>query len=393
MKSKTASILFILAVIAAIHIVGIFFFMRSGKEGKGKAAETEVTSEKAKAEAEAIAKVEEKIRKKAEEKVLDTPPLPYDYSLAVNGNISDIPASATAKSGILVDLNDRKVLWAKNVKEGVAIASMTKMMTLLIAMEDIRSGKASLSSDVKVTSHACKIGGSQVYLDQRESFKLEPLLKTIAIKSANDSAYLVSEYLGNGDVESFIQRMNQKAEYLNMPGTKFFNAHGLPGNTSKEDNVSSAEGMAILAEVLLRYPEVVQWAATPTFTFREGTDKPMLITNHNKLINDCPGVDGMKTGFINRSGFCITVTCKRADRRLIAVVTGFNTWKDRNNFVKKLLDWGYRRAPQVEAGKVPASTPVKTASTAKTETIKKTTAVKKTADKKTADKKASTTKR
>jgi len=369
MKSKTASILFILAVIAAIHIVGIFFFMRSGKEGKGTATEPEATSEKAKAETDAIAKVEENIRKKAEEKAKDTPPLPYDYSLAVNGNLSEIPASSVAKSGILVDINTRKVLWAKNPKESVAIASMTKMMTLLIAMEDIRNGKASLSTDVQVTKHAYKIGGSQVYLDPRESFKLEDLLKTIAIKSANDSAYLVSEYLGNGDVESFIQRMNKKAEYLNMPGTKFFNAHGLPGNTSKEDNVSSAEGMAMLAEVLLRYPEIVTWAATPTFTFREGTDKPMLITNHNKLINDCPGVDGMKTGFIDRSGFCITVTCKRGDRRLIGVVTGFNTWRDRNAFMKKLLDWGYRRAPIVESGKLPPpvkAAPVKKAPTKKT---------------------------
>jgi len=374
MKSKTASILFILAVIAAIHIVGIFFFMRSGKEGKGTATEPEATSEKAKAETDAIAKVEEKIRKKAEEKAKDTPPLPYDYSLAVNGNLSEIPASSVAKSGILVDINTRKVLWAKNPKESVAIASMTKMMTLLIAMEDICNGKASLSSDVKVTNHAQKIGGSQVYLDPRESFKLEDLLKTIAIKSANDSAYLVSEYLGNGDVESFIQRMNQKSEYLNMPGTKFFNAHGLPGTSSKEDNVSSAEGMAVLAEVLLRYPEIVTWAATPTFTFREGTDKPMLITNHNKLVNDCPGVDGMKTGFINRSGFCTTVTCKRGDRRLIAVVTGFNSSKDRNNFIRKLLDWGYRRAPLVESGKVPP--PVKS------EPVKKT-ATKKTTSKKT----------
>lgn len=390
MKSKTASILFILAVIAAIHVVGIFFFMKSGKEGKAGSSSTattttepEATGEKAKTEAEAIARVEEKIRKKAVERVLDTPPLPYDYHFAVNGNISDIPASATAKSGILVDLNDRKVLWAKNVKDGVAIASMTKMMTLLIAMEDIRNGKASLDSDVKVSNQACKIGGSQVYLDSRESFKLEDLLKTIAIKSANDSAYLVSEYLGNGDVESFIQRMNKKAEYLNMPGTRFFNAHGLPGNSSKEDNISSAEGMAILAEVLLRYPEVVQWASTPTFKFREGSGKEMIITNHNKLVNDCPGVDGMKTGFINRSGFCITVTCKRADRRLIAVVTGFNTWKDRNNFVKKLLDWGYRRAPDIESGKAPARA---TAAPAKSEAPKKT-ASKKTADKKTATKK------
>jgi len=355
MKSKTASILFILAVIAGIHIVGIFFFMKSGKDGKG--AGSEASSERSEAEADAIAKAEEKIKKKAEERAKDTPPLPYDYSLAVNGNIPELPQGSIAKSGILVDLNDRKVLWTKNAKEGVPIASMTKMMTLLIAMEDIRNGKVSLSTEIKVTNSAEKIGGSQVYLDPRETFKLEDLLKTIAIKSANDSAYLVSEFLGGGDVESFITRMNQKAEYLNMPGTKFFNAHGLPGNTSKEDNVSSAEGMAILAEVLLRYPEIVEWASTPTFTFRE--NKPMLITNHNKLINDCPGVDGMKTGFINRSGFCITVTCKRADRRLIAVVTGFNTWRDRNAFMKKLLDWGYRRAPLVESGKIPAAVPVK----------------------------------
>jgi D-alanyl-D-alanine carboxypeptidase (penicillin-binding protein 5/6) len=137
--------------------------------------------------------------------------------------------------------------------------------------------------------------------------------------------------------------MNKKAEDMNLRGTKFFNPHGLPGDTPEQDNVSTPEDMALIAGELLKYPQVVEWASTWSCAFGENRPKPMIITNHNHLIKDCLGVDGMKTGFIKRSGFCSAITCKREGRRFIAVVTGFPDYKTRDTFVTELLDWGYKQ--------------------------------------------------
>jgi len=275
---------------------------------------------------------------------------PFLYDTAVKGDIGSIQGSNEATSGILVDLDTRHVLWAKNAKEAFPIASMTKMMTILIAYEDIEAGRngVTLDSQVKVTPAAMKIGGSQVYLDPKESFALKDLLKMVSIKSANDAAYLVAEYLGGGDVYSFVKRMNVRAKELGMTSTVFHNPHGLPEKPSTMDNVSSPEDLSILAEHILEHPQLMEWASTWTTDFREpGQKGHMLITNHNHLVQGspkaCPGVDGLKTGFINRSGFCITVTCKRGGKRTVAVVTGFPSFPARDTYIKRLLDWGYAR--------------------------------------------------
>ena len=268
----------------------------------------------------------------------------FQYKQAIEGNIACIPLSAEATTGILVDIDSRKVLWAKNQREATPIASMTKMMTLLLAMEDIANRQdLSLETPVKVSNAASKIGGSQVYLDPKETFPLGELLKTVAIKSANDSAYLVAEFLSGGDVSGFIARMNRRAKQLKMPSTNFVNPNGLPVD-SGENSTSSPEGMALLAEQLLEYPQVVKWTSSITDTFREpGVKGHQVLTNTNKLLGNCAGVNGMKTGFIRVSGFCITVTCTRGGKRMVAVVTGFQDKNHRTNFIKKLLDWGYRR--------------------------------------------------
>ncbi len=276
---------------------------------------------------------------------------PFIYQYAVNGNIPALPGSRNATSGILVDLNTRNVLWAKNPRKAYPIASMTKIMTCLIAYEDVLAGRNGLTLDtpIKVSVAAMKIGGSQVYLDSRETFPLRDLLKAASIKSANDAAYLIAEYVGQGSVESFVKRMNERAAQIHMANTRFHNPHGLPGSKASLDNVSSPEGMARLAEEALRHPQLIRWASTWMDTFRTpGTKGFMKIKNHNYLIQGspeaAPGVDGLKTGFINRAGFCLTATCLRDNRRLVAVVTGYPLRKERDRFVRKLLDWGYARA-------------------------------------------------
>ena len=275
---------------------------------------------------------------------------PYDYSGAVTGNIPGMKSALPGKSGIVIDLETRRVLWSRNAKQAVPIASMTKLMTILVAYEIVTdpSSGVTLRTPVKVSVAAYKIGGSQVYLDPKETFTIEDLMKAASIKSANDAAYLLAEFLGNGDVGAFVKKMNAKAAELGMKHTKFRNPHGLPGKSAAEDNVSSPEDMVRLAEATLLHPQLMEWTSTWRAGFREpGTKGYMLMQNTNHLLasgsNPCPGVDGMKTGYIRRSGYCLTASCKRGGRRVIAVSMGHNTGKERDRFVRALLNWSYTR--------------------------------------------------
>ena len=282
---------------------------------------------------------------------------PLNYLGAVTGTIRALPNSKLPTTGIHVDLDTRKFLCAKNSRTAVPIASMTKMMTLLLAFESIADPRNNIEPQtiVKVTSEASKIGGSQLFLDPRESLSLEKLLQAIAIKSANDAAYLVGQFLGSGTIGVFVKRMNKRAKELGMKSTQFNNPHGLPEASASRDNKSTPEDLIILAEQLLQYPDVLELSSTYlaylnnryNYKTKKYDGKTQLV-NTNRLVQNNKknggvlGVDGMKTGYIRRSGFCSTVTCKRGGRRLVAVVTGFSSSKNgRDPFVKKLLDWGY----------------------------------------------------
>ena len=287
---------------------------------------------------------------KRKQDVLEKVKLPYDYEKGVVNTIPGFRKGKPGTAGIIVDLETRKVLWSKNARKAVPIASMTKLMTMLVAYEMVLdpSNGITLKTPVKVSVAAYKIGGSQVYLDPKETFTVEELMLATAVKSANDAAYLLAEFFGNGDVASFVKKMSTKAAELGMKHTTFRNPHGLPGKTSAEDNVSSPEDMVRLAEATLLHPQLMKWTSTWRAPFRQqGTKGYMVMQNSNHLVpggsDSAPGVDGLKTGFIARSGYCLAVSCKRGDRRVIAVVMGHPTWRERDRFVKSLLDWGYSR--------------------------------------------------
>ena len=276
---------------------------------------------------------------------------PYDYNGAARNTVPGLKKGTPGRAGIIVDLETRKVLWHKNANKAVPIASMTKLMTVLVAYEMVQDASSgyTLDTPVKVTNAAYRIGGSQVYLDPKETFSLRELMMAASIKSANDAAYLIAEFMGKGDVNAFVKKMNAKAAELGMKHTKFRNPHGLPGRSAAEDNVSSPEDMVRLAEATLLHPQLMKWASTLKAPFRQpGTKGYMMMQNTNHLIpqgrDPSPGVDGLKTGYINRSGYCITISCKRGDRRVIAVVMGHPSGRERDRFVKALLDWGYARA-------------------------------------------------
>jgi serine-type D-Ala-D-Ala carboxypeptidase (penicillin-binding protein 5/6) len=264
-------------------------------------------------------------------------------------NRDKIPGLLTAEatSGILADMDSGYVLWEKNSRQPVPIASMTKMMTLLVAFEELEQrSDITLDTVITVSAKAERIGGTQVWLKKGEKFTLRDLMKTMMLRSANDSAYLVAEYFGGGDVNRFVAKMNRRAVELNMSGTKFYNSNGLP---EVKNNTSAPEGLARMAFELLRRPQIVKWSSSRKDSFRDKSSKAyQILVNTNKLVNTCPGVDGMKTGYIKASGSCITITCKRGGRRLIAAVTGFKGWRSRNAFMRKLLDWGYKRSNEIE---------------------------------------------
>lgn len=263
----------------------------------------------------------------------------WSYDGAVIGNKLPIANVSQIPSGILVEPEKGKILWSKLSNKPMEIASMTKMMTVLLAFEAIDRGEISLDDQLYVTKATARIGGSQVYLDPKEHFTLAEILKTIMIVSANDSAYLIAEKLGNGNVGAFVKQMNEKAKELGMKSTHFYNPHGLPEKGDR-DNKSSAYDLAILACQLLKYPLAMEWAATWTDDFRDGKFK---LVNHNKLVKTVKGVDGLKTGYYRHAGFCITVTAKRNGNRYIAVIIGAKTKKLRNGFAKKLLDWAEKQ--------------------------------------------------
>ncbi len=336
----------IIGIVAGAHFVIIKTFMKDKKkDAKGVGTEKTVVPPPGSEPGKELGLPPGQSAEKP--KTAPAPGRAFTYKYAVMGNIKDLPDSKNATSGLLVDLDTRAALWAKEPRKGVPIASMTKMMTALLAFEDITAGRNGLSMDtaVQVTPGAVKIGGSQVYLDTKEKMTMADLLKTVMIVSANDSAELIAEHLGGGDVVKFVDRMNARASELRLPATKFYNPTGLPGKSSKEDNVSSPEGMVFLAEQLLQYPKAVEWASTWIDYIRKDTEKPFMLKNHNHLIKMSQGCNGMKTGFIDRSGFCVTFTVERGGRHIAGVVTGFKSRKERDLFAAKLIDWGYRRNP------------------------------------------------
>jgi len=250
--------------------------------------------------------------------------------------------TAECRNGVLIDWDKRKILWRKDANRPVPIASLTKMMTMLLLMETVRDDPGvTLDSRVRVTREAAAVGGSQVYLDPRETFTLEELLKCVAIFSANDAAHLIAQYLGGGDAARFVERMNRRARELGLNQMHFYTPSGLPPRTGGVENRGTAMEAAFLAARLSRYPEVVKWTSTWLAWIREKSSKPFQLVNRNRLIKECPGVVGMKTGFTQKAGFCVAAVCRRNDRVLIAVVLGCPSQKIRNRLVRDLLNWGY----------------------------------------------------
>lgn len=237
------------------------------------------------------------------------------------------------KSAYLTDQLTGAVLYAKNECERLPIASVTKIMTSLLVFEAIENSKISYEETVTVSETAAKMGGSQVYLEVGEQMSVKDLIKSMMIASANDATVALAEHIA-GSVETFVAMMNNKASALGMKDTAFKNPHGL----DEEGHYSSAKDVAIMTRQLLTHDEATEFTTVWMDTIRDGA---FGLSNTNKLIKYYSGATGMKTGFTNSAGFCLSGTAMRDGLHLIAVVLGGETSSDRFGTVKKMLDYGF----------------------------------------------------
>lgn len=241
-----------------------------------------------------------------------------------------------AKSAILIERDTGTVLYEKNSNERLAPASMTKIMTMLLIMEAIEQGKLKWNEKVRASEYAASMGGSQIFLEPGEEMTVEELMKAIAIGSANDASVAMAERIA-GSEEAFVDMMNKKAHDLKLKNTLFQNSTGLP----EENHYSSARDMAIMAKELLKYNEITKYTGTYESYLRENTDKKFWLVNTNRLIRFYKGVDGLKTGYTSDAKYCLTATAEKDGMRVIAVVFGAPTSKERNAQISKMLDYAF----------------------------------------------------
>lgn len=240
------------------------------------------------------------------------------------------------KSAILIERDTGAVLYEQNSKEQLPPASMTKIMTMLLIMEAIDKGKLSMDEKIRASEYAASMGGSQIFLEPGEEMTTEQMLKGIAIGSGNDASVAMAERLA-GSEEEFVKLMNKKAKDLGLKDTIFKNATGLPVT----EHYSTAHDMALMAKELLKYEGITKFTGTYEAYLREDTDKKFWLVNTNRLVRFYPGVDGLKTGFTNEAKYCLTATAEKNGMRVIAVVFGAPTSKERNAQVTKMLDYAF----------------------------------------------------
>ncbi|RXJ03840.1 D-alanyl-D-alanine carboxypeptidase [Anaerobacillus alkaliphilus] len=254
-------------------------------------------------------------------------------ALAEEGKVQLAKESSSA---ILMERDTGTILFKKNSNEKLPPASMTKIMTMLLIMEALDQGKITLDEKVRTSERAASMGGSQIFLEVGEEMTVDEMLKGIAIASGNDASVAMAEHLG-GSEENFIAMMNEKAKSLGLTNTNFMNSNGLPA----ENHYTTAYDLAIISKELLKYENILGYTSLYEDYLRQDTDKKFWLVNTNKLVKFYPGVDGLKTGYTREAKYCLTVTAKKNDMRVIAIVMGAQTPKDRNRQITEMLDYAF----------------------------------------------------
>ncbi|MBV4415193.1 D-alanyl-D-alanine carboxypeptidase family protein [Clostridium tyrobutyricum] len=249
-----------------------------------------------------------------------------------------------AKSALLMEPTSGKVIFEKNSHEKLEPASVTKIMTMLLTMEAVDSGKISLKDKVTISENAKKMGGSSMLLDTGEVRTVEELIKGIGIASGNDAAVAMAEYLG-GSEQAFVGLMNKRAQELGMKDTSFKNCTGLnaPGH------MTSAYDISIMSRELLKHPQILKYTGTYMETISEGRKSPIELVNHNKLVRFFKGCDGLKTGFTDAAKYCISATSTRDNVRMLAVIMGSPSYKIRNKDASMLMNYGFSKYKSIKS--------------------------------------------
>ncbi len=261
------------------------------------------------------------------------------------------------RAGLLYDVTRKQIVWHKNLNGAFPIASLTKMMTALIAVEDIKAGKHTWATEVKVTREAAAMGGSKVYIKAGDTFTLEELIKSTMISSGNDAAYLVAQFIGGGDVNVFVQRMNQRAQELGMVESFFGNPTGLPAANPINDNRSTPMELLKLAIEILNHDDLVAISGMSDAVIQQGS-RTQPLRNHNRLAVDYSEIDGLKTGYTRNAKFCLVATSNRCSNRLIAVALGCESSYVRNDFVAGLLSSYYTNRDLGRIGEAEDAQPI-----------------------------------
>ena len=241
-----------------------------------------------------------------------------------------------SESAILIDEVSGKVLYEKNPDAKLPMASMTKIMSMLLIMEKIESGALKYDDKVIISKNASGMGGSQVFLQEGEEYKVEALLKCISVSSANDAVVAMAEKI-SGSVESFVNLMNEKAKELGLANTKFANPHGLDA----ENHYSSARDMSKLARELLKHKDILKFTSIYEDYLTKPDGSQVWLVNTNRLVRFYDGVDGLKTGYTTEAGYCLTATAKKNDLRLISVVMKSSSGDARSKDTATLLTYGF----------------------------------------------------
>ena len=241
-----------------------------------------------------------------------------------------------AKSAILMDQNTGQILYKQNENERRPMASMTKIMSLLLIMEKIDDGSLKYDDEVIISDVASFMGGSQIFLQTGDKYTVKELLKAVSMASANDAVTALAEKT-YGSKENFIDAMNKKAKELGLKNTNFANVHGL----DDDNHYSSAYDMAIMARELLKHEDIINFTSVYEEYLKRPDGSQIWLVNTNKLVRFYEGVDGLKTGYTSSAGYCLTSTAKKNNLRLIGVVMGEESIEDRSQDTVKLLNYGF----------------------------------------------------
>ena len=241
-----------------------------------------------------------------------------------------------AKSAILIDQNTGTILYKKNENERLPMASMTKIMSLVLIMEQIYNKTISYDDVVEISQDASSMGGSQIFLQAGDKYKVKELLKSVAMASANDAVVALAEKT-YGSKEQFIEAMNKKTKELGLKNTNFVNVHGL----DDENHYSCPYDMAMIASELLKHESILKYSSIYEEYLKKNDGSSVWMVNTNKLIKYYKGLDGLKTGYTKLAGYNLTATAKRNDMRLISVVMGEETSEARSKDTIELLDYGF----------------------------------------------------